>query len=79
MECGASAPSTAGTPRTRAILNLERIGRVGVIRATVGLAPIPPMTPSATVSPARLCGALFLRLKVGSLLGFIAHHHDHDH
>ena len=40
--------------------------------------PHPPDDPSASVSPARLCGALFLRLKVGSLLGFIAHHHDHQ-
>jgi hypothetical protein len=47
----------AGMPRTRAILNLERIGRVGIIRATVGLAPIPPMTPRPPLAP-RVCAGL---------------------
>ena len=47
----------AGTLRTRAILDWNSSGSFGIVSAAVGQAPIPPDAPSATVSPARTCGA----------------------
>ena len=51
----------AGTLRTRAILHWNSSGSFGIVSAAVGQAPS-PSAPSATVSPARSCGAFILRL-----------------
>ena len=53
---------TAGTPCTRAILTLERIGRIGIIKPTFGPSPIPPTPRGRTLAPRVFAGLLFLRV-----------------